>query len=200
LGAVGAVLCVLRGPAAATTCDGYTVPTDVAAQPGWSCTGWQVTPQYDTTNSQHNPSIDPAVTPPTNAGLTNIASPSYTNRDVSNVVAETSGDGVNCTSFGKLRLEGGDTHCTEAKFRTHADFTHYAPDDPIRNFGAPGASHLHCFFANPTTNAYSTYKSLRNRALKSRAIGSDVNGTAYWFPVHDNQESRWRWEELRRQA
>jgi hypothetical protein len=171
----------IAAPAAAVTCGGYTVPTDIAAQPGWTCN--TVTPQYDTTNSAPNDWLDPATVPNTQTGLTNIPAPSYgTGRITSMVVPERSGNGTTCTSFGLVVGEGGDTGCTEAKFRTHADFSHYAPDDPIRNFAAPGTSHLHCFFGSGVTNAYSTYKSLRNRALSSTAMGTDINGTGYWYP------------------
>lgn len=76
--------------------------------------------------------------------------------------------------------------CPQAKFRSFVDFSHVAPDDPIRNYGLPGTSHLHCFFGNGTTNAYSTYASLRRRALTSTASGTDVNGTGYWFPCFIN--------------
>jgi hypothetical protein len=171
----------IAAPAAAVTCGGYTVPTDIAAQPGWTCN--TVTPQYDTTNSAPNDWLDPATVPNTQTGLTNIPAPSYgTGRITSMVVPERTGTGTGCTNFGLVVGAGGDTGCAETKFRTHADFSHYAPDDPIRNFAAPGTSHLHCFFGNGTTNAYSTYKSLRKRALSSTAMGTDINGTGYWFP------------------
>jgi hypothetical protein len=76
----------------------------------------------------------------------------------------------------------GNTFCGEAKFRTQADFSHMLPDDPIRNYGQPGQSHLHCFFGGGSTNAYSTYKTLRNHGLTSYAAGSDANATGYWHP------------------
>jgi hypothetical protein len=181
---------VIASPASAVTCGTFVVPTDIASQPGWSCTGWQVVPQYDTTNSAPNTWLDPAVTPNPQTGLTNIPAPSYgVGRITASVVAEyangvsgSTNPAVTCTSFGRVKGEGGDYSCAEAKFRTGVDFSHYAPDDPIRNFGAPGVSHLHCFFGNGTTNAFSTYKSLRNRALTSTAMGTDVNGTGYWYP------------------
>lgn len=72
--------------------------------------------------------------------------------------------------------------CGENKFRTIADFSHMAPDDPIRNFGRPGTSHLHCFFGGGSTNAYSTYKTLRQHGLSSAAAGTDTNATGYWYP------------------
>lgn len=72
--------------------------------------------------------------------------------------------------------------CGENKFRTLVDFSHMLPDDPMRNFGQPTLSHLHCFFGNGTTNAYSVYASLRTHALSSTAAGTDANGTGYWHP------------------
>jgi hypothetical protein len=152
---------------------------------GWTCN--TVTPQYDTTNSSPNTWLDPAVTPNPQTGLANIPAPSYgAGRITASVVANTqivSGpQTAACTSFGRVVGEGGDSTCTEAKFRTGVDFSHYAPDDPIRNFGAPGTSHLHCFFGNGSTNAFSTYKALRKRALTSTAMGTDINGTGYWYP------------------
>jgi hypothetical protein len=71
--------------------------------------------------------------------------------------------------------------CTEAKFRTHADCDHILNDDPIRNFGQPGASHLHEFCGNRTTNAHSTYVTQRTRP-GSDAAGGILNATGYWFP------------------
>jgi hypothetical protein len=167
-------------PAYAATCGTFTVPIDIPSTGGADCT--TVTPQYDTTNSVQNNWLDSAVTPNPQTGLTNIPAPSYTNRVTTLVVAERSGNGVSCTSFGLVFGAGGDTGCQETKFRTFVDFSHYGPDDPIRNFGAPGSSHLHCFFGNGSTNANSTYKSLRKRGLTSTAIGTDVNATGYWYP------------------
>lgn len=76
------------------------------------------------------------------------------------------------------------TACTQAKFRTLVGSTHVKIlcDDPIRNYGQPGASHCHEFFGNLRINAYSTYASNRNYAA-SDASGYDVNGTGYWFPA-----------------
>jgi hypothetical protein len=167
-------------PAYAATCGSSTVPADIPSTGGADCT--TVTPQYDTTNSVQNGWLDQAVNPNPQTGLANIPVPSYTNRVTTLVVPERSGNGVSCTSFGLVVGAGGDSSCAETKFRTFVDFSHYGPDDPIRNFGSPGTSHLHCFFGNGSTNAYSTYKSLRKRGLTSTAIGTDVNATAYWYP------------------
>lgn len=70
----------------------------------------------------------------------------------------------------------------EAKFRTHCNFSHVAYDDPIVFPGQPGASHLHMFFGNTLTNAYSTYESLRTTG-GSTCGGGPINRSAYWFPA-----------------
>ena len=46
------------------------------------------------------------------------------------------------------------------QFLVECDYSHMAEDDPIVYPGAPGASHLHVFFGNTSTNANSTVKSL----------------------------------------
>jgi hypothetical protein len=71
--------------------------------------------------------------------------------------------------------------CPEPKFRTHVLDSHTLFDDPIRNYGQPGASHCHTFFGNRYANAYSTYSSLRNKR-SSTAAGGQLNATAYWRP------------------
>lgn len=70
----------------------------------------------------------------------------------------------------------------EAKFRTHCNYSHLAYDDPILFPGQPGRSHLHMFFGNTGTNAYSTYYSLRTTG-QSTCMGGYLNRTAYWFPA-----------------
>jgi hypothetical protein len=70
----------------------------------------------------------------------------------------------------------------ENKFRTQVDFSHMAPDDPVRNYGQPGQSHLHCFYGSGSTNAFSTYKTVRRHGLNSTSAGTDANATGYWTP------------------
>jgi len=59
-------------------------------------------------------------------------------------------------------------------------FTHKAPDDPIVFPGKPGASHLHTFVGNRTTNAFSTYASLRSGATTCTRT---ADRSAYWTPA-----------------
>src|SRR3954452_17242164 len=53
-------------------------------------------------------------------------------------------------------------------FATLCPFSHQAPDDPIVYPGQPGKSHLHTFFGNATTDASSSYDSLRAGATTCR--------------------------------
>ncbi len=72
-------------------------------------------------------------------------------------------------------------HGTEAKFRTHINFSHVLRDDPVRNYGKPGTSHWHTFLGNTSVNGWSTYRSLRNHP-SSNSAGGPLNGSAYWIP------------------
>jgi hypothetical protein len=56
------------------------------------------------------------------------------------------------------------------------------PDDPIVFPGQPGASHMHDFVGNASTNANSTTQSLF-AANKSTCDGGTANLTSYWHPA-----------------
>jgi hypothetical protein len=64
---------------------------------------------------------------------------------------------------------------------------HLLADDPLVYPGKPGAAHLHQFFGNTKTNAYSTYTSLRTTGGSTfetpTADGASVQRTAYWVPA-----------------
>jgi hypothetical protein len=59
-------------------------------------------------------------------------------------------------------------------------FSHRAPDDPIVSPGKPGASHEHTFVGNRTTNAFSTYDSLRSSGTTCERAADTA---AYWVPM-----------------
>src|SRR4051794_19587566 len=65
-------------------------------------------------------------------------------------------------------------------FATLCRFSHEAPDDPIVFPGQGGRSHLHTFFGNATTNAESTYDSLRAGATTCR---TEQDASGYWVPA-----------------
>lgn len=58
-------------------------------------------------------------------------------------------------------------------------------DDPIVYPGQPGKSHLHQFFGNTGTDAYSTYASLRTTggSTCTRSEGDSPQRSAYWMPA-----------------
>ena len=65
-------------------------------------------------------------------------------------------------------------------FSTPCGFSHRAPDDPIVSPAEPGAAHLHDFFGNVSTDAWSTYESLRAAAGTCRRR---EDAAAYWVPT-----------------
>jgi hypothetical protein len=77
--------------------------------------------------------------------------------------------------------ELGEGTPTEMKprFVTRCTFSHRAANDPIVYFGQPGASHLHDFFGNRTTNAFSTLKKMK-RGTTTCVNQKDLSG--YWTP------------------
>lgn len=67
-------------------------------------------------------------------------------------------------------------------FREVCNFSHMSFDDPIVYPGQPGASHLHTFLGNGSTNASSTAQSIATSGNSSCA-GGTLNRTAYWVPT-----------------
>ncbi|HJP66894.1 MAG TPA: DUF1996 domain-containing protein [Actinomycetota bacterium] len=65
-------------------------------------------------------------------------------------------------------------------FRIQCAYSHAAMDDPIVFPKQPGASHLHTFFGNTSTNAFSTYRTLRAGTTTCQET-ADASG--YWVPA-----------------
>src|SRR4051794_16520278 len=65
-------------------------------------------------------------------------------------------------------------------FATLCRFSHAASDDPIVYPGQAGKSHLHDFFGNTTTDAASTYESLRAGTNTCRTA---EDNSGYWEPA-----------------
>ncbi len=84
--------------------------------------------------------------------------------------------------YSELRVQPTDDHGAPSDigaFRIPCDPSHFSFDDPIVSPGKPGAAHLHMFFGNTGTNAYSTAASIANSGSSSCA-GGTANRTAYW--------------------
>lgn len=73
------------------------------------------------------------------------------------------------------RSNGGVFHVT-------CQFSHFAYDDPIVFPDQPGVSHLHMFFGNTHSNAYSTPDSILNEGGSTCSRG-ELNRTSYWVPA-----------------
>lgn len=67
-------------------------------------------------------------------------------------------------------------------FRFICNVSHYSYDDAIAFPGQPGKAHLHMFFGNTKTDAFSTYESLRTSGGSSCQVG-DLNRSGYWVPA-----------------
>lgn len=65
-------------------------------------------------------------------------------------------------------------------FNVRCDLSHRAQDDPIVFPGEPGAAHSHDFFANRSTDADSTRKSMK-AARTTCPLSADTSG--YWAPT-----------------
>jgi hypothetical protein len=74
---------------------------------------------------------------------------------------------------------GGPEAEMKPRFVTRCTFSHRLADDPIVKPGQPGASHLHDFFGNTTTNASSTLGKLK-RGTTTCKNAQDLSG--YWTP------------------
>ena len=82
------------------------------------------------------------------------------------------------SSDGQREVRRGDLR--GVNFVETCRFSHSAPDDPIVFPGKAGASHDHTFVGNRSTNASSTYSSLRT-ASTSCSRRADTAG--YWVPT-----------------
>nr|WP_199837148.1 MULTISPECIES: DUF1996 domain-containing protein [unclassified Streptomyces] len=60
-------------------------------------------------------------------------------------------------------------------------YSHSKPDDPIVVPGLPGASRMHGFFGNRSTDAFTTTRSLPAHTGTSRTPAEDLS--AYWIPT-----------------
>jgi hypothetical protein len=67
-------------------------------------------------------------------------------------------------------------------FRTSCALSHMNSDDAIVYPGQPGRAHLHAYFGNTGTNAYSNAESLKNSG-NSTCRGGIANRSAYWVPA-----------------
>ncbi len=70
----------------------------------------------------------------------------------------------------------------EGQFRAACEYSHFGADDPIVFPGQPGAAHLHMFFGNTETNAFTTTEELIDSG-GGTCSGFELNRSAYWVPA-----------------
>jgi hypothetical protein len=79
-----------------------------------------------------------------------------------------------------LAAAGPTAIAAPGKFAVDCPFTHRSHDDPIVYPNQPGAAHEHDFFGNRSTDAHSTYRSMRDGRTSCR-LKADKAG--YWIPT-----------------
>lgn len=80
---------------------------------------------------------------------------------------------------GALILPVNVAQAATPRFQIRCETSHVAQEDPIVSRGVPSA-HLHEFFGNTTTNAFSTYESMLAGGTTCSAV-ADTAG--YWVPT-----------------
>jgi hypothetical protein len=90
------------------------------------------------------------------------------------------------TGYDEIRIRQAATeprlNADIGSFRTECEFSHYSFDDPLVYPGKSGASHLHLYSGNVTTNAFSDVTGLAQYG-NSTCKGGIANRSAYWLPV-----------------
>ncbi|GGP71296.1 hypothetical protein GCM10010185_50480 [Saccharothrix coeruleofusca] len=84
------------------------------------------------------------------------------------------------------RAAQADELVTHHEFQANCSVTTHRPDDPIVYPGLPGASHMHTFLGNDSTNAGSTNDSLKAGATNCK---TPDDKSAYWFPTLYNGDA-----------
>jgi hypothetical protein len=91
-----------------------------------------------------------------------------------------SGHGVSLSTEQAAAIEAQAAPVRGSEFRANCRSAHRGADDPIVKFAQPGASHMHEFFGNRTTNAHSTLQSLSSGTTN---CDPKVDLSAYWTPT-----------------
>ncbi len=74
---------------------------------------------------------------------------------------------------------GAQAKAPTGRFKARCGYTRSLPDDPIVRPGAAGASHLHDFFGNRTTDAATTTETLQAGSTSCQPL---ADHSAYWVP------------------
>jgi len=67
--------------------------------------------------------------------------------------------------------------------RVYCPVSHFSYDDPVVKPGQPGKAHLHMFWGNTSTDAYTNLNSLKRQNSRTSCEGGKNNLSAYWAPA-----------------
>ena len=132
----------------------------------------------------HRPTHAPsASTPPlpTTSGTAPVPSPTHTPTPAPTTAVPTSSS----TSAPSSSTPGPQVVFADhvAQWNVLCSADHFAMDDPIVFPGQPGMSHMHTFYGNTSTDAYSTVSSLSAASPSSCGRGMGTSDlSAYWVP------------------
>ena len=108
------------------------------------------------------------VSTPTN--VPKVASPTSTPASTSTAAAPT-----------RTPTPSGSSASTNGGWLVTCPLSHSLPDDPIVFPGQPGASHLHDFLGNTSTDAFSTYDSMTLNSATTTCPAATGDTSGYWI-------------------
>jgi hypothetical protein len=131
----------------------------------------------------HRPTHAPSSTPPlpTTSGTAPVPSPTHTPTPAPTTAVPTSSS----TSAPSSSTPGPQVVFADhvAQWNVLCSADHFGMDDPIVFPGQPGMSHMHTFYGNTSTDAYSTVSSLSAASPSSCGRGMGTSDlSAYWVP------------------
>ena len=134
-----------------------------------------------TTSSSTSSTTTSTTSSSTSSSTTSATSTSSTTSKTSTTSSTTSST---TTPSGTMPTPTGVVYADHvAQWNVLCTADHYAKDDPIVFPGSPGASHMHTFYANRSTNAYTTLASLSASSPSSCGRGMGTSDlSAYWVP------------------
>ena len=96
------------------------------------------------------------------------------------LVLSGSAQGGTAASTGPAATAAGSTAVDRGVFQIKCRLSHRAPDDPIVAPRDPGAAHMHEFFGNVSTDAFTTTRRLTSRGT---TCARQQDKAAYWAPT-----------------
>jgi Domain of unknown function (DUF1996) len=129
------------------------------------------------------PSVTPTASPAETTTTTAVTVPGTTTPVAATTTTTTTATPAPSTATTAAKPSGVVFTDGVAQFNVLCSADHFAADDPIVFPGQPGASHMHTFYGNTSTNAASTLSSLSAASPSSCGRGMGTGDlSAYWVP------------------